>query len=364
MNSGMRLIICLSVIVTVVHCVCTRTYVVKSGGTCSAIAASQGVSLQTIYNLNPTVNSQCTNLEIGQKLCLADDGHNNGTTGFSTVYGIWHCGSDCAWTSQPDLSSSAWIVNRGDGKPTSNVVIFSFMDPIALVNSQNSGGYTNGVPNGMISSLSYFTSHGIRVIFSIGGAAWSSRFVSALNQNAEQFARNAATVAMKYNVGIEIDVEVDSSSYSSQLTTFVNTFRQIIPYDNSPNASSHTILNIDVGAGTGYLGTLATLARGWVSSNKINWVNAMVSDTPWNNINSATAAWQQHLSAGLPANRLVVCHYGSNTCNTYSGILQQTVSWVQSKGVKGISFWAAGEGGGEYVKNCQGIEQGSHALLG
>lgn len=68
------------------------------------------------------------------------------------------------------------------------------MDPIALVNGQNSGGYTNGVPNGMISSLSYFTSHGIRVIFSIGGASWSNRFVQALNQNAAQFARNAATV--------------------------------------------------------------------------------------------------------------------------------------------------------------------------
>lgn len=54
---------------------------------------------------------------------------------------------------------------------------------------------------------------------------------------------------MKYNVGMEIDVEVDSNSYSSQLTTFVNTYRSMIPYDNSPNASAHSILNIDVGSG-------------------------------------------------------------------------------------------------------------------
>ena len=70
------------------------------------------------------------------------------------------------------------------------------MDPIALVNGQNSGGYTNGVPNGMIQSYTYFTNAGIRVIFSIGGAAWSQRFVNALNQNAAQFAKNAAAVSM------------------------------------------------------------------------------------------------------------------------------------------------------------------------
>jgi len=343
---------------------CIRTYTVKSGDTCGAIAASQGVSLDIIYQLNPSVNSQCTNLEVGQVLCLATNGSNGGGNAtLTTVYGIWHCGTDCAWTSKPDLSSSAWILNRGDGKPTTDVVILSFMDPIALVNGQNSGGYTNGVPNGMIQSYTYFTSKGIRVIFSIGGAAWSSRFVSALQQNAAQLAKNAAACALKYDVGIEIDVEVDNNSYASQLTTFVDTFRATIAYNGSPDAPSHTILNIDVGAGTGFLGSLATLARGWVASNKINWVNAMVSDKPWTNINDATNAWQQHLNAGLPANRLVVCHYGSNTCNTYSGILQQTVSWAQSKHVRGISFWAAGAGGGEYVSNCKGIEQGSQAFL-
>jgi len=343
---------------------CTKTYTVKSGDTCSSIATSQGVSVQTIYDLNPSVNSLCTNLDVGQVLCLSTNGNNTGNDTLSSVYAIWHCGSDCAWTSKPDLSSSAWILNRGDGKHTTDLVILSFMDPIALVNGQNTGGYTNGVPNGMIQSYTYFTSQGIRVIFSIGGAAWSSRFVSALNQNAAQFAKNAAAAALKYNVGMEIDVEVDSNSYSSQLTTFVNTYRTVIPYDSSPNAASHTLLNIDVGAGTGYLGTLASLARGWVASNHINWVNAMVSDSPWTNINSATAAWQQHLSAGLPANRLVVSHYGSNTCNNYNGVLSDTVSWVKSKGVRGISFWAAGQGGGEYVSNCAGIEQGSKAFLG
>jgi homoserine dehydrogenase len=243
------------------------------------------------------------------------------------------------------------------------MVILSFMDPIALMNGQNSGGYTNGVPNGMISSYSYFTSKGIRVVFSIGGASWSNRFVTALNQNAAQFARNAAAAAKKYDVGIEIDVEVDSNSYANQLNTFVDTYRSVIPYESSPNASSASILTIDVGSATDYLGAIAAQARGWVAANKINWLNAMVSDKPWTNINSASKDWQTHISAGLPANRLVVSHFGSNTCHTYAGILEDTVTWVQTKNARGISFWAAGSGGGEFVSNCQGMQQGSKAYL-
>jgi len=279
----------------------------------------------------------------------------------ASVYSIWHCGTDCAWTSKPDLSSSAWILDRGDGKPTADYVIFSFMDPTALVNGQNDGSYTNGVPKGMIASVSYFTSKGIKVIFSIGGASWSNRFVSALNKDAAQFARNTAAAAKEYGVGIEIDVEVDSNSYSSQLTTFVNTYRSIISQGSPNNAS--TILTIDVGSGTDYLGSIASLARGWVTANKINWLNAMVDETPWSSISKASAEWQQHLNAGLAANKLVVSHYGSNTCKNYAGILQDTVSWVESKGVAGISFWAAGAGGGEFVSNCGGIQQGSKAIL-
>jgi hypothetical protein len=288
---------------------------------------------------------------------------SQGANDTTHVYSIWHCGSDCAWTRQPDLSSSAWILDRGDGKPTADIVIFSFMDPLALLNAQNSGGYTNGVPSGMISSVSYFTNKGIRVIFSIGGASWSNRFVTALNQNAAQFAKNAAAAAHKYNVGIEIDVEVDSNSYANQLNTFVETYRSVIPQDNSPTANSSTLLTIDVGSATDYLGAIAAQARGWVAANKINWLNAMVSDKPWTSISSASKDWQTHISAGLPANKLVVSHFGSNTCKTYAGILEDTVSWVQSKNARGISFWAAGSGGGEYVSNCQGIEQGSKAFL-
>ncbi|KAJ7242256.1 hypothetical protein C8J57DRAFT_1244133 [Mycena rebaudengoi] len=49
---------------------CTRTYTVVSGDTCSAIESSTGVSDAQLHALNPAINSGCTNLQIGQTLCL------------------------------------------------------------------------------------------------------------------------------------------------------------------------------------------------------------------------------------------------------------------------------------------------------
>ncbi|KAF7378480.1 Glycoside hydrolase family 18 protein [Mycena sanguinolenta] len=56
---------------------CTQTYIVKSGDTCSGIEAATGVSDAQLRALNPSINSGCTNLEIGETLCLKEGG---GTT--------------------------------------------------------------------------------------------------------------------------------------------------------------------------------------------------------------------------------------------------------------------------------------------
>ena len=50
---------------------CSQSYTVVSGDTCYAIAQSHGTTVAVIFSLNPTVNAGCTNLMIGQKLCLS-----------------------------------------------------------------------------------------------------------------------------------------------------------------------------------------------------------------------------------------------------------------------------------------------------
>ncbi|KAK7018354.1 RlpA-like double-psi beta-barrel-protein domain-containing protein-containing protein [Favolaschia claudopus] len=53
---------------------CSRSYTVVGGDTCAAIEAKTGVSDANLHTFNPSINSGCTNLQIGQVLCLANSG--------------------------------------------------------------------------------------------------------------------------------------------------------------------------------------------------------------------------------------------------------------------------------------------------
>ncbi|PNH06130.1 Endochitinase [Tetrabaena socialis] len=67
------------------------TYTVKSGDTCNAISQAKGISLATLLAANPIINSGCTNLQLGQVLCLG--GTSGGTPGGSTPGGSTPGGS-------------------------------------------------------------------------------------------------------------------------------------------------------------------------------------------------------------------------------------------------------------------------------
>ncbi|KAJ7800977.1 glycoside hydrolase superfamily [Mycena olivaceomarginata] len=51
---------------------CTQTYIVVSGDTCSSIESHTGISDAQLHALNPAINSGCTNLSVGQTLCLSE----------------------------------------------------------------------------------------------------------------------------------------------------------------------------------------------------------------------------------------------------------------------------------------------------
>src|SRR5262245_2735663 len=57
-----------------------------------------------------------------------------------SIYGAWHCGNDaCLWATVRDLTQfdqvNHWLIDRGDGsgKPSVNVVILSFVNPLKLL---------------------------------------------------------------------------------------------------------------------------------------------------------------------------------------------------------------------------------------
>src|SRR5215467_11613296 len=91
------------------------------------------------------------------------------------VYGVWHCGNDlCGWDHVLDPAEfdaeNHWLIDRGDGVPSVNLVVLSFVNPLRLLNLVNDAQTLNGVPVGMNQQVvGYFTSHNVRVMLSIGG---------------------------------------------------------------------------------------------------------------------------------------------------------------------------------------------------
>src|SRR6201989_1716656 len=58
------------------------------------------------------------------------------------IYGTWHCGNDfCAWGTVRDMANfdtaNRWIIDRGDGTPSVNLVVLSFVNPLKLLNQTN-----------------------------------------------------------------------------------------------------------------------------------------------------------------------------------------------------------------------------------
>ena len=86
-----------------------------------------------------------------------------------SVYGAWLCGNDaCTWASVRDMTDfdtkNRWLINRGDGVPSVNLVVLSFVQPLKLLNRTTDAQTLNGVPRGMTPEVvNYFKSRGVRV---------------------------------------------------------------------------------------------------------------------------------------------------------------------------------------------------------
>ncbi|KAI0666507.1 hypothetical protein C8Q78DRAFT_930262, partial [Trametes maxima] len=52
---------------------CQVTHVVESGDSCDSIAQGAGTTVAILLANNPNVNSECTNIGIGEVLCTANE---------------------------------------------------------------------------------------------------------------------------------------------------------------------------------------------------------------------------------------------------------------------------------------------------
>ncbi len=290
------------------------------------------------------------------------------------IYGVWHAGNDyCTWATERTVtefdSKNHWIIDRGNGLPSVNIVVLSFVNPLKLLKKTTDAGNLNGIPKGMTAEIvNYFKSKGIRVMLSIGGITYTDFWNQALSTDPTQLGLNAADVATRLGVGIEIDYEENSSPNLTGLQAFIDAYRSVHPYDVS--GSNHAArLTIDLAAGDRWLIALCRKATAdWLNTTSpvLDYANAMVPARQPKSVKEATANWQEHVDGkpqyGPPILPLAPAKFtgglylitgrtASNECVNFSSSLQKScATFVQSimpndagttPGMLGYMFWAA-----------------------
>jgi hypothetical protein len=287
------------------------------------------------------------------------------------VYGAWHCSNDsCLWATVRTVSEfdsmNHWLIDRGDGsgRPSVNVVVLSFVNPLKLLNKTNDAGTVNGVPRGMTTEIvNYFKSKGIRVILSIGGITFVNDWNTALATNPTQFGLNAAEVARNLGVGIEIDYEENNSPNLTGLQAFITAYRSQNPYD-ATGATHSARLTIDLGAGNRWLVPLNQKASAdWLSPSNpvLDYANAMVAARPDTDPTTVTGRWNEHITGYLQTVPLAPAKLTGSLWLQYRTTLPECVNFATSlqkstgpyvqtvapqgtgttTGMLGFMFWAA-----------------------
>jgi len=291
------------------------------------------------------------------------------------VYGTWLCGTDeCTWASPPNMTTfdadNHWLIDRGDGTPSVNLVVLAFVDPLKLLDQTTDSGDVNGVPAGMTAAVvNYFTSHGIRVMLSIGGATYTADWDTALSQNPSQLGLTAAAVAKQLGVGIEIDYENNTNPNLAGLQAFITAYRSQEPYD-ATGSNPSARLTIDLAAGDQYLTALDRYAtQNWLTTSNpvLDYANAMVANKQLA-ASKQEEQWQEHVSGepqyAPPVPPLAPAKFTGSVyiagtsqitpeCDNFSASLESaTGSFVTNvspsgagatPGMLGYMFWAAGQ---------------------
>jgi hypothetical protein len=294
-----------------------------------------------------------------------DDGGGGGDSGGDpvtpeplSIFGAWHCGDDyCTWSTVRGMAEfdeqNNWLIDGGNGLPSVNLVVLSFVHPLQLLNGTEPthdgpdvvGCQPCGMPVGMNQAVvDYFKNEGIRVMLSIGGITYVDPWNQALAEDAWQLGLNAAAVAAELGVGIEIDYEENRNPNLDGLQAFIDAYRSVHPYD--PAGTDHAArLTIDLAAGDRWLIALTERATAqWLRTDDpvLDYANAMV-DPPIPPLAPAKLTGSLWLTGRRPEPE---CVDFENSLQHPSalGDFVQTITpngAGTSHGMLGFMFWAA-----------------------
>jgi hypothetical protein len=281
------------------------------------------------------------------------------------IFGAWHCGNHfCDWSQVRDTSvggefdiANRWLVDRGDGRPSVNMVSLSFVQPEALFNNTTDAGFVNGLPRGMTPAVvSYFKSRGITVILSVGGITYTDEWDRVLVIDGARLGtlvRQAVTTLGADGAEIDWENGTPSAAEMAGLEAFIDAYRA---------AGPRNLLTMDLAAGSRFLQELSRrAAASWLPSREIDYINAMVPRGE-----PTTDQWQEHIDGKpnygppigpkAPANVAVSLWLTNsnqpqaNCVNFPASSMLAKSGYVQSvapngagttRGMLGYMFWAA-----------------------
>jgi hypothetical protein len=203
-------------------------------------------------------------------------------------------------------------------------------------------------------------------MLSIGGITYTTAWNQALAKNANQLGLNAAAVAHRLGVGIEIDYEENRSPNLAGLQAFIDAYRSVHPFDAT--GENHAArLTIDLAAGDRWLIDITRKATAeWLNVDNpvLDYANAMVPARQPSS-RDAIANWQEHVDGkpqyAPPIPPLAPVKFTGSVylvggkvipeCTNFAKSLQSTtgsfVTTVKSRissttdGMLGYMFWAA-----------------------
>ncbi len=297
------------------------------------------------------------------------------------VYGAWLCGNDtCAWATRRSVSdfdlANHWLIDRGDGQPSVNLVVFAFVNPLKLLRRTSDGKDVDGVPVGITPELvNYFRSRHVRVMLSLGGYTYTDAWNQALQRDPEKLARHAARLALRLHAGIEIDYEEGHHPHLLALNRFVHAYRSFrdpatgatTAYDPA-GVNPASRLTIDLGNDDYWLSGIAAYASAhWLQPGQrmLDYANLMVPDKPVG-LKKLERGWRQHVAGdkdtsppvpALAPARLTVGLYLTHgkkilaDCDNFARSMQRKAAPLvlnipprgagKTAGLLGYMFWAA-----------------------
>ena len=221
------------------------------------------------------------------------------------VYGAWHCGDDyCTWGKVRSItefdSKNHWLIDRGDGGPSVNVVVLSFVNPMKLLTLSSDVNPLGGVPVGMTRDIvNYFKDEGVRVMLSIGGITYTDAWDQALATNATGLglaaaARSGSASGSRNRDRLRAELEPEPLRFA--------VVHRCLPLgpplrrDSGVNPAAR--LTIDLAAGDRWLIALTQKAtKDWLTTTNpvLDYANAMVPARQPRSVAEATSNWQEHI---------------------------------------------------------------------